>query len=328
MLLGCTPLRLMWRKRVRSVPRVAIVMPTFNSARHLKSTVESVVAQTFSEWELVLFDDGSTDDTISLSKELAAHDERIHTATGAHLGPAVARNEGLRRTNPQSEFVIFLDSDDTWVPEALAELVSALEENPHCVVAHGLARATDMDGHQLEGDDLADNMRRRRELHGDELVVLPASANTTFGALLVENCVVTPGTSLIRRSTLELVGDLDPTTSPGDDWDLNVRLARAGDFAFLDRTVLNWRRHPDALSNTNGRMRRVYVVVRRRSIQSSENTPDQRAAAFAMLRRDCRLSRRAIKEKLRRRRLSSAAKDAGYAFMLHVEYIRCRLVTR
>src|SRR5579859_7132155 len=96
-----------------AVPRVSIVMPTYNSARHLSSTVDSVVEQTYQQWELVLFDDGSTDGTVALSRQLAESDMRIKTSSGNHGGVAVARNDGLRQTDPRSEYVVFLDHDDT-----------------------------------------------------------------------------------------------------------------------------------------------------------------------------------------------------------------------
>jgi glycosyltransferase involved in cell wall biosynthesis len=311
-----------------TAPRVAIVMPTYNSARHLVSTVESVLAQTFPDWQLVLFDDGSSDDTVKLSQELAARDDRIKVATGGHLGPAVARNEGLLRTDPTTEYVVFLDSDDTWEPDALATMVGVLDAHPDAVAAHALARATDMDGHQYDDDDLADSMRQRQELHGKELVTLPAGAPTTFAAMLLKNCVVTPGTSLLRRRELTAVGPLDPATSPGDDWDLNVRLARRGEFLFVDHTILNWRRHPDSLANTSRRWRQAQVVVRRRSIQSKDNTPEQRQAALDVLLANGHSWRAAALGNLKQHQWRSAGVGLAYVGMMYGEYVRGRLTKR
>jgi hypothetical protein len=185
-----------------------------------------------------------------------------------------------------------------------------------------------MDGRQFDGDDLAASMRHRTELHGDALVEVPVWARTTFAGMLVRNWVGTPGTSLIRRAVLESVGELDPATAPADDWDLNVRLARRGDFVFVDRVVLNWRRRPDAQANTSKRWRYVYLAVRRRSILSSENTPEQRHAAIALLRRDCRSSRRSAANDLSRRRLRSAAATAYYAVLVHASFWRVRFFGR
>src|SRR5262245_15648648 len=108
-------------------------MPTYNSARYLASTVDSVTAQTFEDWELVLLDDGSSDTTVQLSQQLADGNPKIRAAVGSHGGPAVARNEGLRHSDPRSEFVIFLDSDDRWEPDALETLLEVLKDNPGCI---------------------------------------------------------------------------------------------------------------------------------------------------------------------------------------------------
>jgi glycosyltransferase involved in cell wall biosynthesis len=310
---------------MNKVPIVSIVMPLFNSAVHLASTVESVLAQSFREWELILLDDGSTDGTVALAKQIASRDERIALYPGEHAGSAVARNEGLLRADPRSEYVIFLDHDDTWEPDALTTLLQALAAQPSCVAAHGLARAIDLHGRQFPGDDLASSMRARCELHGKHFVDLAGSAPTTFEAMLVKNCVVTPGTCLIRRTALASVGAFEPSLSPAEDWDFSVRLARRGDFAFVDHIILNWRRHPDAHSNTSRRWARAYFGVRRRSIQSAENTPDQRKVALALLLLDAKSQRSKVADDLTHIRLRAALRSTLSAAAVHAEYCRLRL---
>jgi glycosyltransferase involved in cell wall biosynthesis len=267
-------------------PLVSIVVPTYNSALYLASTVDSVTAQTFEDWELVLLDDGSSDTTVQLSQQLADGNPKIRAAIGSHGGPAVARNEGLRHSDPRSEFVIFLDSDDRWEPDALETLLQVLKDNPGCIAAHGLARATDLQGMQYENDDLADTMRHRRAVTPNGLIDVPVSEPTTFSMLLVSHWIVTPGTCLVRRSVLEKVGAFAPETSPVEDWDLHIRLARAGNLALVDRIVLNWRRHPHSLLSTSRRTRRAHLIVRRRTVQSAVNSPEQRRAALDTLRAD------------------------------------------
>ena len=214
---------------VRDAPRVSIVMPMYNSAAHLESTVASVLAQTLPEWELILFDDGSTDATPEIARRLVDGDPRIRTGLGRHAGVGVARNDGLLLTDRRAEYVVFLDSDDTWESDALACLVETLDAAPSAPAAHALARGTDMDGEQIEGDDLADQMRHRQEWANGRLSDVPQTSATPFSAMIVQNWVVTPGTSIIRRAALDRIGVLDPATSPADDWDLNVRLTRLGE---------------------------------------------------------------------------------------------------
>jgi glycosyltransferase involved in cell wall biosynthesis len=311
-----------------TVPRVSIVTPMYNSARHLSSTVDSVVAQTYKAWELVLCDDGSTDGTIALARRLAESDLRIKTCTGNHGGVAVARNNGLRRTDPRSEYIAFLDHDDTWELDALETLIGALDAHPECPAAHALARGTDMEGRQFDGDDLADYMRHRRQWRHGELVDVPVSSPTPFAAMIVENWVVTPGTSLIRRAALASIGELDPAVSPADDWDLNVRLARRGDLAFVDRVVLNWRRHPAAQANTARGYRWANLAVRRRALQARDNTPEQRAVALDLLLADCQRGRSATLKAIRTRQTRNALVELTFVLLYHANYYRYRPFAR
>jgi glycosyltransferase involved in cell wall biosynthesis len=310
-----------------NAPRVSVVIPTYNSAAYLASTIESIRAQTFADWELVLLDDGSSDDSVAISEAFARQDSRIRAVVGEHGGISSARNRGFQQTHPQSEFVTFLDADDTWEPEALALLVHALETHPECPAAHGLARAVDRDGRQFADDDLMESMRHRREIRNGGYVDLPVSAPTSFEAELVRNYVVTPGTSLVRRRVFESLGGFAPTTTPCDDWDMNLRIARHGGFALVDQVLLNWRRHPGNASNTVGkRWRQAKIAVLKRSILAAENTPDQRKAAQNALLCRCRESLSESGRMLLHGQVRPAARALMHA-LLHVSvYYRSYLV--
>ena len=111
-----------------SYGKVSVVMPAYNCARWLYESVESVRAQTYTDWELLLVDDGSTDDTSIIAAELAHGDGRIrlfHTA--GRQGPAAARNLAL--DNATGEYVAFLDADDFWLPEKLERQLLFMHEN-------------------------------------------------------------------------------------------------------------------------------------------------------------------------------------------------------
>jgi glycosyltransferase involved in cell wall biosynthesis len=299
-------------------PQVSIVIPTYNSAAYLRAAIESVRAQTFADWELVLFDDGSSDSTVELAEELARGDERIRVVPGGHCGTAAARNGGFRETHPGSEFVAFLDSDDIWEPSALELLVNALDEHPECPAAHGLARGVNERGERVEGDDLADQARHRRAIHDGRFVDLPVSEPTSFEAELVVNYVVTPGTSLIRRHVFESLGGFDAAAVPAEDWEMNLRIARRGGFALVDHVILNWRRHPNSASNTSKRNRRARLVVWQRTIQSTENTPLQRRAAWWALYSELRSQRAAVGQALMHRQMWAT----GKTLMLMLLYYR------
>jgi glycosyltransferase involved in cell wall biosynthesis len=304
------------------------VVPTFNAASFLKSTVESIRAQTFDDWQLILSDDGSSDATAAITDELVRSDARIVSVKGTHGGPVVSRMRGLRCSDPRSEFVIFMDHDDTWEADALAVLVASLEATPECVAAYGLARGTYIDGRPFENDDLAESMRRRRVLRGGQPVELPAGARTSFEAMLITHPMVTFGTVLIRRSAFDAVGGLEPSTAPADDWDLCVRLARKSDLLPVDQVILNWRRHPNALANTSKRWRMSSLVVRARIIQCRENSPQQRDAALEALLMDWRKSWRELVAALPRPRWRETSRAVVFAFLTGAMYARFRWFSR
>lgn len=124
---------------VSHVPRVGIVLPTYNRAKFLPEAFASIREQTFGDWELIVVDDGSTDDTTAVLDRLAGSLPnpvvRIHRENG---GPAAARNTGLDAV--RSEYVAFLDSDDLWTPTHLAEFVTILDEHADVDLVFGPAR--------------------------------------------------------------------------------------------------------------------------------------------------------------------------------------------
>ena len=262
------------------VARISIIVPAYNRERYLGLTLDSVRAQTFEDWELVVFDDGSTDGTLNVAKLYAERDPRIRVAHGPNGGVATARNRGYALTDPTTEFVIFLDSDDLWVPDALETLIAVADSHPEYVGAHCLANCIDDDGQPLPGDNLAQLSRDRRGFRDRKLANVAPDEPTRFGDLVYHTWIVTPGVHLIRRNALQRTGDVpfDPVTDPADDADLWTRLARFGDVGFIDRALLKWRRHPETLTNTSRRWGMAALCVRAKTLVDLSNTPEQHAA--------------------------------------------------
>jgi glycosyltransferase involved in cell wall biosynthesis len=303
-------------------PRVSIVVPTYNSGPYLDPCVRSILDQTMPDLELILYDDASSDGTVAAAEAYRERDSRVRVIRGEHGGIASARNRGFATTDPRSEFVTFFDHDDVWEPDALETLVQALETNPECVGAHGLARCIDSNGKQWPGDDHAEATRKRVATVGERLVPLPLTSPTTFGAELVRNYITTPGTSVVRRSVQEAVGSYEAATVPCDDWDMNLRICRRGDYAFVDKIVLNWRRHDAAASHTTKRWRAAYLEVRWRSIRHIGNTDAQREAARHALAADILNLRREATQHARKGRFSFAAKKLARSLLM--DFMRVR----
>lgn len=115
-------------------PLVSVIMPMYNSARYVAESIESVIAQTYSNWELMVIDDGSIDDSIKIVKEYSRRDDRIKLLfNDNHVGnPSAPRNYGIEKA--QGEFIAFLDSDDVWLPEKLEEQLQLFKDKDTKVV--------------------------------------------------------------------------------------------------------------------------------------------------------------------------------------------------
>jgi glycosyltransferase involved in cell wall biosynthesis len=307
-------------------PRVSIIIPFYNVERYLPLTLDSVLAQTMDDFELILCDDGSKDESVRVARSYAAQDARIRvlepTTNG---GAAAARNRGFAASNPGSEFVIFFDSDDVWAPEALSVLVQALEASPDSPAAHCVCHCIDPNGDQYPGDVLVEHMRNRRAVEGDRIVPVPCTAPTTFEALLVANYMTTPGTTLVRRTAITAIGEYESEVVPCEDWDMNLRIARLGEIIFVDRVLLSWRRHPQATSLVSNRWRKAFVATRKRTFESPSNTPAQRAAARFAMRNDVLEEQRQALEVLRRGSLPRGAKHLAKSLLFMWVYSRALL---
>lgn len=308
-------------------PRVSVVIPTYNSELYLAETLDSVVAQTISEWELIVYDDGSRDSTVSVARDYERCDARIRVVEGSNGGVASARNRGFAATSSRTEFVIFLDNDDLWEPDALQSLVAALDRQPGCVSAHGIAISIDSDGNRPPDDDLEEHLRSRFGFGPRGVVSRSPSEPTTFADLAHSNWPLTPGVHLVRRGVLETVGGFDPGAVPCDDWDMNSRISRWGDIAFVDRPLLRWRRHAAAQSYRSAGWKRGYFYVRRKMLADPANTPEQARAArwgFAMARRGSLLEARRL---VRQRQFAAAGRRLAAAVTELAQYARAIAAT-
>jgi glycosyltransferase involved in cell wall biosynthesis len=304
---------------------VSVVVPAYNRERFVGATIESVVDQTFDDWELIVFDDGSTDGTLEVARSYAERDQRIAVARGSNGGVATARNRGFALTAPTAQYVAFLDSDDLWEPDALQALVEMLDAHPEYVGAHGLARCVDHEGRFVVGDDLEGQLRSRRGFRDGQLIQLDRDEPTTFSAFVYFNWVVTPGTQLIRREIVADLGGFDPVTDPADDADLIVRLSRHGDLGYIDRPVLRWRRHPETLSNTSHRWRNAAGRMRFKTLTDPSNTREQLEVVCRAQRWWARAKLSTALEHLHGLAFAAAMREAVMGLDLYQAYFRARV---
>ncbi|MGZ5030570.1 MAG: glycosyltransferase family 2 protein [Methylobacter sp.] len=206
-------------------PLVSIVIPTYNRARLLPAAIESVLGQGYPNTEIIIVDDGSTDET---QEVLSGFGNRINILTQENKGAAAARNHGIRSS--KGDIVAFLDSDDLWLPTKLERQVALLEKTdrsvPCCLCNIQLAYS---DGRVGSSFDLS--LIRPSIEEGLWVNVLEVLA-TRF--ILFNQSVA------IRREALEKVGGYDENYLYMEDHDLALRLALLGPWAFIQQPLVIW----------------------------------------------------------------------------------------
>ena len=220
---------------------VSVVIPTYNRAHTVVDAIRSVLVQSFGDLELIVVDDGSTDDTAARVGALA--DARLRYVRGRHAGVSAARNLGVSRAT--GELVAFLDSDDLWHADKLTCEVAYLRRHPE-------VDAVFSDLEKRHGDRVYPSFMRqtavfsRRLLgaaHPDGLVLEPREMRLC----LLEEVPIKPSTLTMRRRAFAEVGGFDETWTSSEDWEFLLRLAQAHRFAYLDRPLAVLFISPDSL---------------------------------------------------------------------------------
>lgn len=263
---------------------IGIVIPAYNAAQYLSTTIESVLAQTWTDWLCSIVDDGSTDDTGCIGDEYAARDPRIRVVRQANRGLAAARNRGCIELPACVTEMAFLDADDTWEPRALAVLHESLAQHPSYYAAHGLARRIDAHGVPLPRGRLEQGTHNRWQVSGGVAHRLNDTDPTTYAALMHHN-VITVGTILVRRASLPSPRPFDETLRKIEDWDLWLRMTRHSSFAFVPDIILNYRWHADNMSLDVEDMWNYIIRVAEKAWNDESATAEQRALAGAFLER-------------------------------------------
>jgi glycosyltransferase involved in cell wall biosynthesis len=223
-------------------PRVSIIIPCYNTAKYVRDTLDSVIAQTFVSWEAIVVNDGSPD-TPDLEKVLEPFQERINYIVQENRGLAGARNTALKTA--RGEYVALLDSDDYWHPDYLKSLVTALDADPALDVIFPDAR--------IFGDAL-ESGRTMMEL-------MPLAGEITLERLLRQECFVYVGV-LARRQTLVEAGMFDEVLRSSEDFDLWMRvLSRGGRIGYRRDVLAFYRRRADSLSANLDRMFEYHDIV-------------------------------------------------------------------
>lgn len=239
---------------------VSVVIPCYNQAHFLGEAIESVLAQTYPQLEIVVVDDGSPDN----AREVAAGYLGVRYVRQANQGLAAARNTGLRHST--GAYLVFLDADDRLLPHAVETGVHQLQTHPEYAFAAGHVNLIAGDGSALPTPD-------------------PTSMGTDhYADFLRGNQIWTLGVVVYRRPVLAAVGEFDPSVSAAADYDMSLRIARRYPLCIHDEVVLEYRRHAANMTANVALMARAEITVLRRQRRYVQGDPGRTAAHRAGLR--------------------------------------------
>jgi glycosyltransferase involved in cell wall biosynthesis len=249
--------------------RICIVGPCYKVAPYLDAYVESILAQTFRDWEMVLVDDGSPDESGAIIDRWAAKDPRIRAVHKVNGGLSDARNAGWQAASPEAEHLFFPDPDDILEPTALAELARELENHPEAGAVLCHQSLIDSEGNPMPGG------RRERWAKKFGLPWKLRDSDPTI-PFLTFFCGSAAGPYVMwQRRTLEAAGPWDTRLAPWEDSDMFCRVALLSEIRFLPRPLYRYRNH-DTQATTNGeKMRRFYGLFRAKWEQMPATSPDQ-----------------------------------------------------
>ena len=245
----------------RTAPKVSVVLPTYNSAHFLGTAIQSVLGQTFQDWELIVVDDGSTDNTRDVVA--AFLDPRIRYVHQENRGAPAALNAGLRLA--RGAYVAFLGADDRWLAQKLALQVAQLD---------GLPLKVAMVYADLHLVSLEDNTVLGRFLDGRE----PPRGRVLSQLVRTEGSFIHPCASLIRREVFDRVGLFDESLKTHEDWDLWIRIATVYEVEALDIPLAVYGRRPSQLTKDVRQMYLDGVEAKLRVLQTHTLRPSDRRA--------------------------------------------------
>jgi len=222
------------------MPKVSVIIPAYNAMAYLPEALESVLRQTFTDFEVLLIDDGSSDEIRQWAAGIT--EARVKLISQENQGVSAARNIGIAKA--QGEYIAFLDADDIWEPTKLEKQVRLLESNPAVglvdtwvVLANEQCKAT------------------------NKIWISKAEGNV-WKQLAEENLLTCGSTPMVRRCCFETVGVFDRNLSIAEDWDMWLRIATHYSFAVVKEPLVRYRQHANNTSkNCQGMLTNFCILI-------------------------------------------------------------------
>ena len=249
------------------MPKVSVIIPTYNRLPMLREAVNSVLAQDFEDIELIVVDDGSTDGT---GKEMKRYGGRVRLLQHSkNKGVSAARNRGI--LHARGKYIAFLDSDDLWVKGKLKTQVTFLDENPHYPLCYT--------------DEIWVRKGKR---------VNPKLKHKKYSGWVFEKCLplctISPSSAMMRKTLISKVGLFDEALPVCEDYDLWLRVSARFPIFFINRKLIIKRGgHPDQLSQRSWGNDRYRVIALEKLLSEPYITPEERAMVLEEMKKKCKI---------------------------------------
>lgn len=228
------------------MPKVSVVIPAYNAIAYLPETIESVLKQTFTDFEVLIVNDGSSDNIVEWAA--GVKDSRVRLISQANQGVSAARNTGIAQA--QGEYIAFLDADDLWEPTKLEKQVCRLDDNPAIGLVYTWTALIDPAG-KLTGT-----------------VFCYEAEGNVWETILVHDIVCNGSSAMVRRSCFEVAGVFDPNLSSAADFDMWTRIAAHYPFAVVKELLVHYRKAPNTMSKNRQKMIQDFRLTLEKRYQS------------------------------------------------------------
>ena len=247
------------------MPKVSVIIPTYNRLPMLKEAVDSVLDQDFEDFELIVVDDGSTDGTIA---EIKRYGGRVRLLQHSeNRGVSAARNKGI--LHAKGKYIAFLDSDDLWVKDKLKIQVAFLDENPHYPLCYT--------------DEIW--IRRGKRVN-------PKTKHAKYSGWIFEKCLplctISPSSAVMRKTLFSKVGLFDEALPVCEDYDFWLRVSARFPIFFINRKLIVKRGgHPDQLSQRSWGNDRCRVIALEKLLSEPYIGPEEREMILKEMKKKC-----------------------------------------
>lgn len=248
-------------------PEVSVIIPTYNRRAMVLEAIDSVLAQSFRDFELIVIDDGSTDGTDQQISQLT--DDRIRVQSIKHSGPAAARNHGVALARAPT--IAFLDSDDLWAPTKLARQLDFMRANQGCAISQ-TGEIWMRDGRRVNP-----GMRHRKR-----------AGDIFFDSL--RTCLISMSAAMMRTDLFRSLNGFDESMLAAEDYDLWLRILVDNEAGLLDEPLVTRRGgRPDQTSAATPAIDRFRILALTKLLADERLSPARRSAVVEVLAEKCRI---------------------------------------